>query len=447
MPLKRRIGQLPHEAQYFLDGAVEWGELTASAHMALTLYGEADRIDEILQIGMFDPGIRERSAAIDGARGVLVAHPTFAQNMASRLRRATTLEEYGAELLAQCPPARRYAMLLGGLVAIVHHTDETAQYLARSAYEDATMGGCREPFRRSILLTRDGHPTPKVNRRLHSPERIRRIVRGAEETHRHRQLFRTMISGAMLEIVDFAAYEAERESIVAELNEQIAEENAARRRTMERALADDMERESRAHQMSRAHQIDGVKVTLKPEFRRRARHRRVKRAVRFAEQLVGREAVSKFARGQQVVIPGETVAFGVTRAKELSGLGGHGAISVQVLTPDGTPLARLCVYQNETPPLDQLATIALHVQAGEEDTILDQGNLFAFEPAAATFPAIADRVARKAEARAALRPGRDDRELFQLRVEGYLTRTLPIYQEAIRVAVFGPEARRLLMRV
>jgi hypothetical protein len=64
---------------------------------------------------------------------------------------------------------------------------------------------------------------------------------------------------------------------------------------------------------------------------------------------------------------------------------------------DGVELSKLCLYQ-DAPALDQLASLAMHVQSGHTDKLIDTGNLYAVKDR--SHPVIEARMAKSA-ARAA----------------------------------------------
>ena len=59
----------------------------------------------------------------------------------------------------------------------------------------------------------------------------------------------------------------------------------------------------------------------------------------------------------------------------------HTPYDLSVLTKDDIFIAKLCVYFNDTPVLDQLLALALFVEAGDELQVLEKANFFAFEDA------------------------------------------------------------------
>jgi hypothetical protein len=56
----------------------------------------------------------------------------------------------------------------------------------------------------------------------------------------------------------------------------------------------------------------------------------------------------------------------------------HTPYDLSLLTKDEVFIARLCVYFDDTPVLDQLLAMAVFVQSGEELRILEKANFFGF---------------------------------------------------------------------
>lgn len=94
-----------------------------------------------------------------------------------------------------------------------------------------------------------------------------------------------------------------------------------------------------------------------------------------------------FVSGQEVVLshPASTLKF-VLRPlgepgwlEERSAKGrAHTPYDLSVLTKDDVFIAKLCVYFNDTPVLDQLLAMSLFVEAGEELKILEKANFYGF---------------------------------------------------------------------
>jgi hypothetical protein len=433
--LQVRPSQLPPDVEYCIDAAVEASELTTAANVALKLYGDAAIID-----GLFEKGVDRLGHPIPYSHG-------------GRRSRALAAESYAATLIEELAPVRRQTLSVMGMYGLVRQSAEMAEWLAHCNYEDSTYGGCLQPFRNDWRLTSDLCATPRAARRLHSPRAVRNFLRGIPEVAHLRALFEILIGRAKIGDVDLSI-QPELDAINADLEQQYAAVRAAREQAVRQieaqglpASAFDQQDVLQASEvviptLARSH---GLKVRLKKEWTKPERRRRIKRAAATAAAIVGASAVSAFARGLPVVIEGNTVAFAIERRVSLDQISGHGSIGVSVRSLAGHKLASLCVYQDATPPLDQLASIALHVAAGEEDLVLDTGNLFAIERAGHDHPAIRLRIERKL---AAAPPATnrsyfngDNRERFKLHQQVYVRDTAAIYRAALRTIAFGRAAK------
>ncbi len=112
-----------------------------------------------------------------------------------------------------------------------------------------------------------------------------------------------------------------------------------------------------------------------------------RRAAVMAAGLLGAATVSAFARGEPVTLPGASCSLIVERTGPLHALG-HGKMAVSVAAHDGTKLADLCVYIDQTPALDQLTAFALHTSAGIESEIIAASNIIRTYPGAEDHPAL-----------------------------------------------------------
>ena len=83
----------------------------------------------------------------------------------------------------------------------------------------------------------------------------------------------------------------------------------------------------------------------------------------------------------------------------------HTPYEIQLLTKDDVYLARLCVYFNNTPVLDQLLAMTLFITAGEEHLVLEKANFFGMtdwtpeksERVLSVYPQLADKLPKKRE--------------------------------------------------
>lgn len=398
--------------EYFLDCALEADEINAFAHAALTLLGDRQRIGAIVDV---EPPVERLRPLRD------------------RWEICDRLDEYAQQLVSDLPLPEQRAFAAIGLLREPLKLFALAQFLAAFNFEDETRGGAARPFRRWWRCDDDYNPTPRARRRLYAPAAIRRYAKlEVQSVPRARTLAKGLRRLPTSE-------PAEAELITALLAEQRAQHREAylaEKRTFEAE-----QRRRYGALMATPGHITGIM---------HGHRRSVKRAARFAAGVVGARQVGAFSRGDAVMLRGAAVNIEVTRRRSIASAG-HGAVDVRLLDPNGVGLANLCVYFEKTPALDQLAALALHVQAGEETAVIDAGNLFNVTADGANHPLIAERLAAKTVPDFAGAPGPrggpwhrpTDHELKWIAQETYTNRTIGIYYDAVEVQVWGRDARRL----
>lgn len=121
-------------------------------------------------------------------------------------------------------------------------------------------------------------------------------------------------------------------------------------------------------------------------LRRKARAA-IKKASELLCNLGQEENLKLFVSGKEVEISNESSPFKFVLRPlkeanwlEQRSLKGHShtPYDLALLTKDNIHLARLCVYFDETPVLDQLLALTLFVQAGDEQALLSKANWFGF---------------------------------------------------------------------
>lgn len=138
-------------------------------------------------------------------------------------------------------------------------------------------------------------------------------------------------------------------------------------------------------------------VARKRQAQERAarRHRRalsqrakaaIKKATKLFEGLGQRETLNMFISGQEVVMshPDSMFKFALVPLRETGWLvdrtmegRSHTPYELQLLTKTDVHVARLCVYFSSSPVLDQLLAVLMHVTSGEENRLLETANWFA----------------------------------------------------------------------
>jgi hypothetical protein len=398
-----RLHQLPHDTQYFLDGAVECGDITGAAYLALVLYADPDVLDQIIES----------------------TYP-LANPVPWRVRIAG-IESYGLSFVHQCPIERKSVLTLHGMRSLTRSIKSLAETAASSYWHDATTGGHMQPFLRRKRVGRDSLPTKRVLGELRSPNRIRRYVESAwcDDIAVMRETFR-QLTKIEFKYSGFEAWEAEGERIDQDLLAQ---------RTYQRTLHD-----AAVAQMRNTFLGTTPKLVTKAE--QKTARKRARKAAELATMVLGQEAVQKFNASKDVVIEGAKLDVVVRRRGSVFSPSGHGALTVALADKDGSKLARLCVYQKDTPAHDQLVSLALHVRAGCEGDVINTGNLFAIEAKALDHPALVERLATQKDPD---RPvGRINETAFEAACTRYVADYSPVYREKIAAMVYGRGYAKLL---
>ena len=101
----------------------------------------------------------------------------------------------------------------------------------------------------------------------------------------------------------------------------------------------------------------------------------IKRSVKFMNKLVGNDVTRMFIGGDVIRFEGEHCVYEMKKTATMTTA--HGGARLSVFTKgDDIHLCDLCIYTPNVPLLDHVASIALHLRAGEEDQILDIGNAY-----------------------------------------------------------------------
>lgn len=397
--LMERKFDLPADVGYILDGACEEHEILGAHHYAISTYGEVSRLDEIMN--------RERISR--GVRG----------------RREMTAEicAYASEIIAEMPERER------AWVAVLAHAharrivDDYADHLASWNFEDATVGGCAIAFRGCIRMDRDGNPTPKARRKLHSPKAIRRYVRFYD-------LGFLLSPLAVLKTLPLPNSTFLADTFYQEQERRIRDRRDAQYAEMARVI-----------DANRA----GLKKAPKQVKADTTARKVVKRAAVLASALLGASTVAAFAKGEPVQLTGQRINFEIRAAGKLSSMG-HGGIKIMLSDKAGEKLAGLCVYHKDTPALDQLTAFALRVESGEEEEIVKVGNLYQVTPAGAQHDLLKSRIKQEEPPRfhpdARWAGARSPQ--FQARKALYLGATIDIYRDAIATLLFGRRAQSII---
>lgn len=177
--LEPQKSELPHETEYFLDGAVENMDMDHGSRMALIVFGDRSRIEAIVEgRERFNPG---PLGDTKGDRAETAAR--FNRFKATRLAKCDQLTAYADEILAQCGPVYQLGAHLiainGILTAVRGHAKHYADCAMINSLEGGNMASYdrrKRPWREHEK--RDKQPTKRISRRLHAPTFIKRYVEG-----------------------------------------------------------------------------------------------------------------------------------------------------------------------------------------------------------------------------------------------------------------------------
>jgi hypothetical protein len=319
----------PH-VEYFLDCAAEAEEIDACSYMTLRLYGDDAAIRKIIDVET-DKGYRARRA------------------------KCLELAELANAIIPNLPPKRRGGLVRAGFHSISTWIENTAEALANWGIEDEIDGGCMIDFRKiSRTNRRSGETFKRTNRRVRSPNYIRRYVKmeGPRTADHLIVLTRIMLDRARRFGLDYDP------GIVRDYRAQLNHRRMVKERKNRR----------KTH----------------------AARKVIRRSLSTAVSILGQETVSSFLRGEEVRMLGTDIMLTLRKRGRLSDTG-HGCLSVGLASRDGTALADLCTFIDKTPTLDQLTGFALWMQSGEEEAILQRANIVRIEEAGRGHPILAKR--------------------------------------------------------
>lgn len=357
-----QTSQIHPEDLYVLDCCCEDDTIDAGTSITLRLYG--------------DRGI---------IRDCVANTPVAIGPYPWRMSIGQKLMNYADQVIAELPPTRRGELAAISLIHMHHIRVSTSEYLAWAAISDLVEGGWCQPYNRPARgRGRDRlYPYKKDVRRLHAPRWIRRYVKLDDEARRLRvfcQRVRARADAVPADMIqgDISRFDTDFEAV--------RERQRQRDRLFRSGMALGLSFEDAANLAHGSERSDRVlaQVIKKARGVLKKRHRVLKRAARTAESVVGREALSAFARGERTIIMGASAGFSV-RARNMHA-SGHGALDIDVISPEREKLGELCFYFHDTPALDQLTAIGLHCAAGAEADILESANVTSITAAGAGHP-------------------------------------------------------------
>lgn len=396
--------------EYFLDAAMDAEELTAFGWKVLSLLGDRRTI-----------------------AGIMDNQPAAHTWRLGRAQACLDLDAYAHEIARDLPAHEQEAFTAATLMNEPFRLNSFVDYLTHFNFEDETVGGCNQPFRRHDRCDRNFDPTPRARRRLYAPRAIRRFVKledsslplAQEYARRLKRLPLARDPGQAQLVVD----------LIKEQRRQFRTDHAEARVQYERRLWSDLIKPKDIDS-------DGRKV--------------IKRAARTAAAIVGPDKVGAFARGLPVVLEGASLKLEVQPRGSIAATG-HGAVDVRLFSAEGDDLSGVCVFFDGLPALDQLTALALHVGAGAEREIIQAGNLYNITAAGARHPIVAERQAAKrlveGDARLIQEAVRrieehgvsiSDHERKMIALHRYRADVWSIYLEAVEIRIWGRDGKAIL---
>lgn len=324
--LKPRPTAPPPAVEYFLDCAVQAAEMDSCTGLTLRLYGEDAALIPLIGTPL------ERSST-----------------WRERAELCLNLGHMADNALARVPPERAAALVRHGMAFAASELVDLAETFAMWANTDEIEGGCLLGWRTQVRA-RNGVTFKRTARRLRSRKFIRRYVRHNLIEAQH---LRALLE---MQVRRFHNWGAGRDPT---LDADVRAQFNYRR-------------------------LEEAKVDRDLELRRR---KIILRSLKQAVSIVGEDAVRTFLRGEDVKLIGQHAILTVRKRGRLSDRG-HGVLSVGLAARDGTSLADLCTYVEDTPTLDQLSAFALWMASGEEKAVMRTANITALTDAGRNHPLV-----------------------------------------------------------
>lgn len=116
-----------------------------------------------------------------------------------------------------------------------------------------------------------------------------------------------------------------------------------------------------------------MRIAARRENRRRKKV--LRRSASFLARIAGDDTTRVFIGGDTIRIDGQHCIYEVKKTGDLRY--GHGgcSLSLRSKTTDAF-LCNICIYTPQTPVLDHVASLIMHIRSGEEETIFQTGNLY-----------------------------------------------------------------------
>jgi hypothetical protein len=138
----------------------------------------------------------------------------------------------------------------------------------------------------------------------------------------------------------------------------------------------------------------GPKQLSEKKSIRKAKRKPIVKALDLLASIAGRQTASAFVSGDNILVTGRKFNF-MARKGVLTSYG-HGGLNLTVTDKNNIELVDLCFYFEDCPSPDQMASLIMHVKAGNEDQIVMTGNTIRSHAQAAHNPDLRDLQTRKA---------------------------------------------------
>ena len=326
MHIASQTEPLDDHDNHCLDAMVEYGEIDAATYMVMMLFADRKDINDILY-GDSDEGWRYR--------------------VSEKLMRLAD------SIMINLPKNYQGCLLFLAIQQTLRVIKNHATILADWALTDMCEGGALEPFKRNYKLPLDYRILKKARRKLYSRKWIKRYIKNNKENANLKRLVHTI----MTRMADVPLHLIRDDREIAEM--------------LDHDLRTIFRRDSVVCKSSKGAIMEQKKV--------------LKRSLKAAETFVSKETVKAFIDNKEISVEGKNLVLKATRTAQLSS-NGHGAFSVSVHTKDDVFLARLCVYFEDTPVLDQLIGMVLFVSSGCEEEFIKRANVLALSEAGRMHP-------------------------------------------------------------
>jgi hypothetical protein len=113
----------------------------------------------------------------------------------------------------------------------------------------------------------------------------------------------------------------------------------------------------------------------------------IKKAIKLYKNLFNNNNIELFISGDSFIIEGDLFNYGIKKSSisimqhTINPVNIHIPYSLEILNKDNVVLCNACVYFQETPIIDQIIALTLHIQSGREGELLKIANFFNKKPA------------------------------------------------------------------